>query len=81
MEKGLIFITDEMNLSNCSTMKSIVPSLEIYDGNSIYIPEINKSIFIERFFFIACLNEKVTIGKNEIPNKLLSILKMIEYPE
>ena len=82
MEKGLIFIADEMNLSNCSTMKSIVPSLEIYDGNSIYIPGINKSIFIKKdFFFIACVNEQGTIGRNEIPNKLLNKLKMIEYPE
>ena len=80
-QKGCIFIADEMNLSSISTMKSIVPFLDINNNKNIFIPGLDNSIDIhDKFFFIVCQNDLDNLGRNSVPEMLQRKLRNINYP-
>ena len=82
VQKGCIFIADEMNLSSIPTMKSIAPFLDTNLNKNILLPGLDKPIDIDpNFFFIVCQNDLDNLGRNSVPEKLQRKLRNISYPE
>ena len=80
--QGNVFIADEFNISSDNCMRSIVPALELNYSNKLIIPGIEGKIKIDPdFFFIICQNTKDTFGRKELPEKIKSKIKIINYPE
>ena len=81
VQKGLIFIAEEMNLCSISTMKSIIPFLDPLLKTNLILPGLDEPIDINNnFFFIVCQNDFDNLGRNSIPEKLQRKLRHISYP-
>jgi len=73
IKEGLIFIADEMNVSSPTTMKSLAIALETNINQGIYFPSVEEIIFpSENFHFIVCQNFVGTIGRNLVPDSIIS---------
>ena len=82
IKQGNVFIGDEFNISNEDCMKAITPILELKFNENIIIPGIDKEFLINPdFFLIICQNTKETSGRQELPEKIKTKIKVIEYPE
>ena len=78
---GSVFIADEFNLSSIQTMRSILPALEHNFNKRNRIPGVEGPIiFNNKFFFIICQNESMTLGRNLIPKQIENRLRTIYYP-
>jgi len=78
---GSVFIADEFNLSSIQTMRSILPALEPNFNKRNRIPGVEGPIiFNNKFFFIICQNESITLGRNLIPKQIENRLRTIYYP-
>ena len=81
LKEGIPFIADEFNISPVSNMKSVTPVLEQFFGEKCLIPGIEGEIQINRnFFFIICQNEMCTFGRNDLPEKIKSKVRILLYP-
>ena len=81
LKKGNVFIADEFNISSVSNMKAVTPVLEQFFEEKCIIPGIEGEICINRnFFFIICQNEMCTFGRNDLPEKIKSKVRILEYP-
>ena len=79
---GSVFIADEFNLCETSTMKSISPALEFFFNEKLIIPGIEEPCIIHNyFFFVICQNDSNILGRNQIPPEIESKLRTIYYPE
>ena len=57
IKEGLIFISDEMNVSSPTIMKSLASAFETNITQVIYFPSVEEIIFpSEKFHFIVCQN-------------------------
>jgi len=82
IKEGLIFIADEMNVSSPTTMKSLAIALETNINQGIYFPSVEEIIFpSENFHFIVCQNFVGTIGRNLVPDSIISRFRVLNYPE
>ena len=82
VEKGYIFIADEMNVSSPSTIKSLAFALEHNLNQGIYFSSVDKIIHPSRFYeFIACQNFVGTLGRNPIPESIASKFRIFDFPE
>ena len=78
IKEGLIFIADEMNISSPTTMKSLAIALETNINQGIYFPSIEEIIFpSENFHFIVCQNFVGTIGRNLVPDSIISRFRIL----
>ena len=81
IKDGSVFIADEFNLTSIETMRSIIPVLEHNFNKKNRIPGIEGPIiFNDKFFFIICQNESITLGRNLMPKELDNRLRTIFYP-
>ena len=81
LKEGNVFIADEFNISSVSNMKAVTPVLEQIFEEKCIIPGIEGEISINRnFFFIICQNEMCTFGRNDLPEKIKSKVRILEYP-
>ena len=81
LKEGNIFIADEFNISSVSNMKSVTPVLEQIFEEKCLIPGIDGEVKINRnFFFIICQNEMCTFGRNDLPEKIKSKVRILLYP-
>ena len=82
IKQGNVFIGDEFNISSEDCMKAIVPALELKFNKDIIIPGIENKISIsDDFFFIICQNTKEISGRRELPERIKTKIKVVEYPE
>ena len=81
LKEGNVFIADEFNISSVANMKSVTPVLEQIFEEKCLIPGIDGEIKINRnFFFIICQNEMCTFGRNDLPEKIKSKVRILLYP-
>ena len=81
LKEGNVFIADEFNISSVANMKSVTPVLEQIFEEKCLIPGIEGEIKINRnFFFIICQNEMCTFGRNDLPEKIKSKVRILLYP-
>jgi len=81
LKEGNVFIADEFNISSVSNMKAVTPVLEQLFEEKCIIPGIEGEIIINRnFFFIICQNDMCTFGRNDLPEKIKSKVRILEYP-
>ncbi|KAK8886006.1 hypothetical protein M9Y10_041465 [Tritrichomonas musculus] len=81
MEKGQVFVADEFNLAEDTTIQSLAVALENSSGLKTLIPGLGKSIkFHKKFLFIACQNDIKTAGRKMLPPNIAKKLRMFEYP-
>ena len=81
LKEGNVFIADEFNISSVSNMKAVTPVLEQFFDEKCIIPGIEGETCINRnFFFIICQNDMCTFGRNDLPEKIKSKVRILEYP-
>ena len=81
VEKGYIFIADEMNVSSPSTIKSLVFALEHNLNQGIYFSSVDKIIHPSRFYeFIACQNLVGTLKEIQFRNLLFQNFEFLIFP-
>ena len=82
IKEGSVYIADEFNISSELNMKSVTPVLEQTFNQDLIIPGIESITSIDpNFFFIICQNDVGTFGRNELPEKIKTKLRKINYPE
>ena len=82
INEGNVFIGDEFNISSEDCMKAVAPVLELKFNESILIPGIDGEIKIDPdFFFIICQNDRNTFGRKDLPEKIKTKMKLINYPK
>jgi MoxR-like ATPase len=78
IKEGLIFIADEMNISSPTTMKSLAIALETNINQGIYFSFVEEIISpSNNFHFIACQNFVGTIGRNLVPDSIISRFRIL----
>jgi midasin (ATPase involved in ribosome maturation) len=81
MKSGSVFIADEFNLAEDSTIQGLAVSLEPSSGSSVLIPGIGDSVQLNpKFMFISCQNDVRTIGRKVLPANIAKRLRFFEYP-
>jgi MoxR-like ATPase len=71
MKKGLVFIANEFNLAEDTTIQCLAVSLERSSGSSVLIPGLDRSCKMnQKFMFITCQNDVRTAGRKRLPAKV-----------
>lgn len=82
LEQGKIFIADEFNLAELTTIQSLSVALDPSNGSTVLIPGIGESVSVNiRFMFIACQNDIRSIGRKILPSNISKRVRTFEYPK
>jgi hypothetical protein len=81
MKEGKVFVEDELNLAEETTIQRLAACLEPSIGSSVLIPGIRDSVRLnDKFMFIACQNDVRTVGRKALPQNIAKRLRVFVYP-